>query len=62
MEVLDVVLLVAGLWALLTIGALALASGIGAAAAAADRNARHLLRVQHSRAPRTPRAGLTARR
>lgn len=57
MAVLDVMLVVAGLWALLALGALTLASGIGAAAAAADRNARRLVRVQHGAAPRRARRG-----
>lgn len=40
---LEVVLLIVGLWVLLSAGALALVRGIGAAAASADRNARRQL-------------------
>lgn len=52
---LEVVLLIVGLWALLSAGALALVSGIGAAAASADRNARRQLRLQVSAASRLGR-------
>ncbi len=60
--VMEVVLVVAGLWVVLTMGALALASGIGAAAASADRNARRLVRVKHATSPRVPGPGLPSRR
>ncbi|MGK2937483.1 MAG: hypothetical protein ACSLFR_06725 [Solirubrobacteraceae bacterium] len=59
---LEVVFVVVGVWMVLTMGALALASGIGAAAASADRNARRLLRVKHATAPSVPGAGFTGRR
>lgn len=62
MAVLEVVLVVTGLWFMLTLGALALASGIGAAAAAADRNERRLLRVRSSNGARGVRPGLRTRR
>lgn len=52
---LEVVLLIVGLWALLSAGALALVSGIGAAAASADRNARRQLRVQVAASSRLTR-------
>lgn len=62
MGVMEVVLVVIGLWCVLTFGALALASGIGAAAAAADRNARRLVRVQRATAPGVQGRSVTARR
>lgn len=52
---LEVVLWIIGLWALLSVGALALVSGIGVAAASADRNARRQLRLQVATASRRPR-------
>lgn len=46
MDALEVVLLIVGLWVVVSAGALALVSGMGAAAASADRNARRQLHVQ----------------
>ncbi|MBJ7328767.1 MAG: hypothetical protein JHC95_02650 [Solirubrobacteraceae bacterium] len=53
MALLQLVFVVVALWAVVMTVALALVSGIGAAAASADRNARRLVRIQHAAA--TPR-------